>query len=68
VHDRQTGVTERVSVGTGGTQSNDSNWGAAMSSNGRFVVFSTVSSNIVPNDTNGAQDIFIHDRITRVTE
>ena len=62
VHDRQTGTTERVSVASDGTQENVSSHSPAMSANGRFVAFDSFASNLVPGDTNGANDVFVHDR------
>jgi tricorn protease-like protein len=65
LHDRQTGQTTRVSVASDGTQGN---FGAdtwhAISADGRYITFESFSSNLVPGDTNGAQDIFVHDRQT----
>jgi Tol biopolymer transport system component len=64
-------VTQRVSVATGGTQGNsDSGEYAApsISSDGRFVAFSSHSSNLVAGDTNGFSDIFVRDRLLGTTE
>jgi Tol biopolymer transport system component len=36
--------------------------GAAISRDARFVAFDSVSTNLVPNDTNGASDVFVRDR------
>jgi cold shock CspA family protein len=68
VHDRQTGVTERVSVGTGGRQSNGESSYAAISSDGRYVAFDSYATNLVADDTNGARDVFVRDRLTGATE
>ena len=68
VHDRQTGVTERVSVDSSGNQGNDGNYDSAISGDGRYVAFTSVTSNLVPGDTNGEMDVFVHDRQTGVTE
>lgn len=68
VHDRQTGVTERVSVGSGGAQSNGSAFAPAISGNGRFVSFYSSASSLVEGDTNGQSDVFVHDRQTGETE
>jgi Tol biopolymer transport system component len=63
VHDRQTGVTERVSVNSLGRAANHySEYGLAISEDGRYVGFSSVADNLVPGDTNGWDDIFVHDR------
>jgi Tol biopolymer transport system component len=62
VRDRQVGQTTRVSVDSGGNQS-DGGSSAAISADGRYVVFASSASNLVPGDTNGAGDIFVHDRL-----
>ena len=68
VHDRQTGVTSRVSVATGGTQATGgNNFITAISANGRFVAFYSSATNLVAGDTNGMPDVFRHDRQTGTT-
>jgi Tol biopolymer transport system component len=67
VHDRQTGETTRVSVASDGAQSNDDSDGPCISSDGRYVVFRSYANNLVPGDTNGYADIFVHDRQTGET-
>jgi Tol biopolymer transport system component len=62
VHDRQTGQTSRVSVASNGTQGNDSSWTPSISADGRYVALASYASNLVPGDTNGAADVFVHDR------
>jgi WD40 repeat protein len=68
VRDRQTGVTERVSVGSAGQQGDDTSFEPAISGDGRFVAFASFASNLVAGDTNGSIDVFVHDRVTNVTE
>ncbi len=70
VRDRQSGTTELVSVATGGAQANgDSGWyGLSISADGRYVAFTSVASNLVPGDTNGAWDVFVRDRLSGTTE
>jgi archaellum component FlaF (FlaF/FlaG flagellin family) len=68
IHDRQTGITERVSVTYTGTQANLFSYDAAVSNDGRYVAFTSSASNLVPGDTNGVEDVFIHDRQTDETE
>lgn len=61
VHDRQMSQTNRVSVGTDGTQANNiSDW-PTISSDGRYVAFSSSGSNLVNGDTNGYPDVFVRD-------
>jgi signal peptidase I len=68
VHDRQTGTTERVSVDSAGNQGNGPSAAPAISAEGRFVAFVSAASNLVPGDSNGADDIFVHDHQTGTTE
>jgi VCBS repeat-containing protein len=69
VYDRQTGMTERVSVASDGTEANGlSYYYSSMSADGRFVTYSSAASNLVPNDKNGAYDIFVYDRQMGTTE
>lgn len=71
VHDRQTGQTIRVSLASDGTQANNNSGGYLydldISSDGRYVAFASYASNLVSGDTNGAMDIFVHDRQTGQT-
>jgi hypothetical protein len=55
------GTTTRVSVDSGGNEGNDFSVGQSISANGRFVAFTSRASNLVPGDTNGVEDIFVHE-------
>jgi Tol biopolymer transport system component len=68
VHDRTTGVTERVSVDSAGGEGNGWSGNPTLTPDGRFVVFSSAADNLVAGDTNGSADVFIHDRLTGTTE
>lgn len=68
VRDLVAGTTERVSLRTNGTQGNSSTTQTSISANGRWVAFSSFATNLVPGDTNGHFDVFIHDRQTGTTE
>lgn len=68
IRDRVTGTTERVNVASDGSQANDTAETPALSADGRYVVFATYASNLVPNDNNNTGDIFVHDRATGTTE
>src|SRR5439155_7450737 len=71
---RQTGATERVSVASGGAQGNGSSgligfaFPPALSADGRFIAFVSSATSLVAGDTNGATDVFVHDRQTGTTE
>jgi len=67
VRDLAAGTTERVSVATDGTQANDYSDGAAISGNGRYVVFRSNATNLVAGDTNGVTDVFMRDLQTDTT-
>src|SRR5688572_29037758 len=62
------GVTEWVSVSSDGTGANHQSDMPAISGDGRFVAFVSLADNLVPEDTNGFADTFVHDRLTDVTE
>jgi hypothetical protein len=66
-HDRQTGITTRVSVASDGRPGDGSSIEPAVSGDGRFVVFRSIASNLVVGDTNRQNDIFVHDRHTGTT-
>jgi Tol biopolymer transport system component len=68
VHDLATGTEEPASVSSSGEPGNDSSGPADLSADGRFVAFISTASNLVPNDSNGAQDIFVRDRAPSVTD
>jgi Tol biopolymer transport system component len=68
LRDRQTGTTQRVSVGAGGAQANNSSEVEGISANGRLVLFESNASNLVPGDTNSRGDVFLRDRQTGTTE
>ena len=67
VRDRVNGTTERVSVGSGGEQADTGATGGGLSADGRLVLFKSGADNLVPGDTNGSADIFLHDRLTGTT-
>lgn len=69
VRDVGAGTTERASVSTGGVQGDGScYYYSAISPDGRFVVFSSVATNLVTGDTNGRWDTFVRDRVAGTTE
>ena len=65
--DLLTGEIWRVNVSGSGAQSTDSTHACGISGDGRYVVFDSLSTNMVPNDTNNMGDIFVHDRVTNST-
>jgi Tol biopolymer transport system component len=64
VYNRQTRVTERVSVADDESQANSwSESDLGISRDGRYVAFGSVASNLVSGDTNGMMDVFVRDRL-----
>lgn len=68
VRDRLLGTTERVSVSITGAQSNGDSELPAISADGRVIGFDSSATNLIADDTNDRQDVFIHDRLTGTTE
>ena len=60
-------TTTRVSVASDGTQTNLNSFAPALSGDGRYVAYSSYASNLVADDTNGREDVFVHDRNTGAT-
>ena len=59
--DLNTGVTVRVNLGPGGIQDTSPSGVPRASADGRFVVFTSASSVLVPGDTNPSGDVFLAD-------
>lgn len=68
LHDRQNQTTERISVSTGGAQANGPSIFPDISADGRYIVYESAAANLVPNDTNATEDIFLYDRINKTTQ
>jgi Tol biopolymer transport system component len=67
VRDRQSATTERASVDSSGGQANDLSYSPALSSDGRYVCFTSLATNLVVGDTNATYDVFLRDRSTGTT-
>lgn len=61
-------TTTRISINSSGGQGNDASSFASISSDGNFVAFFSLASNLVSGDTNGVGDIFLHDNLANTTE
>ena len=61
VRDRRRWITRRMSMSTSGVHGNGASNGCAISLDGRYVVFESGASNLVPGDTNGVGDVFLRD-------
>jgi Tol biopolymer transport system component len=68
VYDRARKETARVSLGAGGVEATGrDSFAPALSADGRYVAFASDAANLVPDDTNNATDVFVHDRQARTT-
>ncbi|HUR26866.1 MAG TPA: calcium-binding protein [Planctomycetota bacterium] len=67
VRDLASGSTTRVSVGSAGNEADRISNTAALSGDGRFVVFESDATNLVAGDANGRTDVFVHDRTSGAT-
>jgi len=67
VRDLRTSQTTLISRSLSGGTSPGPSWIDSISADGRFVVFESMSSELVPGDTNGVWDAFQHDRLLGTT-
>jgi hypothetical protein len=71
VHDRLTGATDRVSVDSNGHDHTGPGSGSGpgfLSADGRFVVFQSDNTDLVPSTPGGLTHVYVHDRATGVTQ
>ncbi len=59
VRDLVTGLTGRMSVDASGRQANGPSANPTLSGNGRVISFTSRANNLVPEDTNGVDDVFV---------
>lgn len=69
VHDRVKVTTTRASVGSGAAEAmGGPSVHPAITADGRYIAFASEATNLVPGDTNGFTDIFVHDRVAGTTQ
>jgi Tol biopolymer transport system component len=68
LRDRRTHTTKRISTSYTGGQSDGQSSNPSISHDGRYVAFSSTSSDLVSGDTNGFTDTFVRDTWTGRTE
>jgi len=61
IRDLDSGTTALVSASATGVRGNQDSGSPAISADGRFVVFRSAASDLVPDDTNSRADIFLKD-------
>lgn len=64
VKDTQSGSVQRVSTDAAGAEADAESGHVSLAADGRFVAFSSVATNLVPDDINGKRDIFVKDTQT----
>ena len=62
--DRNRGTLESINQAPDGTPGNGNTYGAVLDASGRYVAFVSESTNLVPDDTNRAVDVFWRDQLT----
>ena len=64
VRDLVTGTTRVASTNENGVKGNSSSYSPSISDDGRFVSFSSIARNLVDDDTNFQNDVFVKDLLT----
>jgi Tol biopolymer transport system component len=62
VHDPLKGQTTRISNSPGGGQADGDSTSPVLSGDGSVVAFDSFADNLVSGDSNGASDVFVHER------
>ena len=63
VYDRVANSVALVSRNTGTGSGNNTSLNPVISGNGAFIAFQSSASNLVSNDSNGLDDVFVYDRV-----
>ena len=67
LRDRTNGTTTRITVRPDGSESSQGTTLVKIAANGRHVVFRSRANDLVPGDTNTADDVFVRDLLTQTT-
>jgi Tol biopolymer transport system component len=67
VYDTVANTTRRVSVASDDTEGNGRSQAPSISADGRYVAFLSNANNLVSDDTNGTDDIFVYDTVANTT-
>lgn len=68
LRDRATGVTRRVSVASDGAPGDGRSYAPSISADGSVIAFTSAATNLVGDDTNLTDDVFVRHLATGVTE
>src|SRR4051812_17896966 len=61
LRDRQNGTTRKISFTADCHKGNSGSFDPWVTGDGRYISFFSTASNLVPGDTNGAEDVFVRD-------
>lgn len=64
VRDRSAGTTIRVSVADDGSEGDDASFNPSITADGTLVAFCSRAKNLVPDDLNGREDVFLYNITT----
>ncbi len=64
IRDRLTGTTQIITKSWDGERTNDQSFDPSINADGRYVVFTSYATNLVINDTNQRNDIFMWDKFS----
>jgi Tol biopolymer transport system component len=67
VRDRQLSQTIRVTVDALGNDPDGNSYGGTISADGRHATFWSRATDLVPDDTNGFEDVFVNDLVPETT-
>lgn len=68
IRDNHLNTTKRISISNTGEEGNGNSFEPSISSNGRYVAFTSYATNLVPDDNNGFSDVFIYDLFLNITK
>ena len=68
VYNRISRTIQRVSISNNGVEGDYASWEPSISADGRYVVFSSYADNLVDNDGNGFEDVFVRDLVLNTTK
>lgn len=68
VYDQTSGKIKRVSISSSGEEGNSDSYEPSISTDGRYIAFTSYADNLIDTDTNENRDVFVHDQLSGITE